>query len=97
MSAWGDAATDAEAEGQATQAPTEAEARTATATENEAGGIDLTIDLSILPQSPQALSQALIRNRLLGPNWATSLPTRSDFVGRKILTLTDYKRRHGIT
>ena len=71
----------------------EAEAPTATATENEAGGIDLNVDLSTLQKAPKA---ALIRRRLLGPSWADGLPLRSDFSGRKILTLTDYKRRQGI-
>lgn len=66
---------------------------TATATENDAGGIDLNIDLSVLQGGP---GTALLTNRLLGPHWASRLPTRHDFAGRKILTLTDYKRRQGI-
>ena len=66
---------------------------TATATENAAGGIDLNIDLSILEGNPQT---ALLTNRLLGPHWASRLPTRQDFAGRRVLTLTDYKRRQGI-
>ena len=65
----------------------------ATATENDAGGIDLNIDLSVLEGNP---ATALLTNRLLGPHWATRLPTRRDFAGRKTLTLTDYKRRQGI-
>lgn len=69
------------------------EAPTATATENEAGGIELNIDLDVLHQAPAA---ALIRRRLLGPNWDAALPTREDFEGRKTLTLNDYKRRQGI-
>ena len=71
----------------------EADAPTATATENDAGGIDLNIDLTILQGGP---GTALLTNRLLGPHWASRLPTRHDFAGRKTLTLTDYKRRQGI-
>lgn len=66
---------------------------TATATENAAGGIDLNIDLDVLQGNPRT---ALLTNRLLGPHWASRLPTRRDFAGRKVLTLTEYKQRQGI-
>lgn len=66
---------------------------TATATENAAGGIDLDINLDVLQGNPRT---ALLTNRLLGPHWASRLPTREDFKGMKVLTLTEYKRRQGI-
>ena len=63
---------------------------TATATENAEGGIDLNIDLDILQGN---IRTALLTNRLLGPHWACRLPTRRAFAGKKVLTLTEYKRR----
>ena len=71
----------------------EAEAPTATAVENEAGGIDLNIDLSVLHESPAA---ALLTNRLLGPRWIERLKNGASIAGKKVLSLSDYKRRQGI-
>ena len=72
---------------------TETEAPTATAVENEAGGIDLNIDLSALHEFPAA---ALLTNRLLGPRWIDRLKNGASIAGKKVLSLSDYKRRQGI-
>ena len=72
---------------------TETEAPTATAVENAAGGIDLNIDLSALHESPAA---ALLTNRLLGPRWIERLKNGTSIAGKKVLSLSDYKRRQGI-
>ena len=65
----------------------------ATAVENEFGGIDLNIDLTAIQKMP---AKHLLMRRLLGPKWDAHLPTLQDFVGKKTLTLADYKRRQGI-
>ncbi|KAK9809057.1 hypothetical protein WJX72_008658 [[Myrmecia] bisecta] len=68
----------------------------ATATRNDAGEIDLDIDLSVLDAVPRA---SMLAKQLLGPRWqlsATRFSTVVDLSKKKTLTLTDYKRRQGI-
>ena len=67
----------------------------ATARENEAGGIDLNIDLSVLEVAPKS---SLLAKRLLGSHWGTAqmFMQQQQLAGKKTLTLTDYKRRQGI-
>lgn len=65
----------------------------ATAVENEFGGIDLNIDLTAIQKLP---AKSLLLRRLLGPKWDAHLPTKQDCIGKKTLTLADYKRRQGI-
>jgi hypothetical protein len=68
----------------------------ATATENAAGGIDLDIDVSVLEPLP---AEAILAKRLLGTRWQQALSPYAipaDLASKKLLTLTDYKRRQGI-
>lgn len=74
----------------------EPETPTATATENADGGVDLNIDISILNKVPKEI---ILARRILGPRWQQSLSpfaVPKDLASKKLLTLTDYKRRQGI-
>eukprot|EP00884_Botryococcus_braunii_P003974 jgi/Botrbrau1/13578/Bobra.0307s0002.2 len=69
---------------------------TATATENADGGLDLNIDISVLGIVPK---DVLIGRKLLGRRWQLALSplaVPTDLGSKKLLTLTDYKRRQGI-
>lgn len=68
----------------------------ASANKNADGGVDLNIDISMLGSTSKDM---LLAKALLGKNWQQALSpfaVPSDVSSKKLLSITDYKRRQGI-
>lgn len=68
-------------------------AKAGTATANEHGGWDLNIDLSrlVIPTHDQ-----ILQRKLLGPNYRPPKKDAVDLSSKRVLSLTDWKRKNGI-